>query len=57
MKWLTKAQAAELAGVKPRTIDRWIKDGRLTKYKAGPNSRRVFLNATEIKALFKEVDA
>jgi excisionase family DNA binding protein len=32
---LTRAAAAELAGVDVRTIDRWANDGRITRYKIG----------------------
>lgn len=31
--WLTKLEAAEYLRVRPRTIDRWVAEGRLTRYK------------------------
>lgn len=30
--WLTRRQAAERAQVDPKTIDRWVRDGRLTRH-------------------------
>jgi excisionase family DNA binding protein len=32
---LTRAEAAELAKVNTRTIDRWANDGLITRYKKG----------------------
>ena len=31
--WLTKAEAAAYMRVEPRTIDRWVRAGRLTRHK------------------------
>lgn len=30
--WLDRTEAGELAGVVPRTVDAWVRDGKLTKY-------------------------
>jgi predicted DNA-binding transcriptional regulator AlpA len=32
---LTRAQSAELAGVDPRTVDRWANEGRIERLKVG----------------------
>jgi excisionase family DNA binding protein len=32
---ITRAEAAELAGVNTRTIDRWANEERITRYKVG----------------------
>ena len=37
---LNKKQVAELAKVHPRTIDRWVDEGKLTKRTIGNNSCR-----------------
>jgi len=39
--------AAEYYGVTPRTIRRWVAQGRLTAYRVGPRLLRVDLDATE----------
>ena len=31
--WLTKAEAAAYMRVEPRTIDRWVRAGRLTRHR------------------------
>jgi len=33
--WLTREEAAERAEVSKRTIDRWLKSQRLTRYRIG----------------------
>lgn len=38
---LTKAEAAELLGVSPATISRWLKEGRLPAYRLGPRAVRI----------------
>jgi excisionase family DNA binding protein len=39
--YITKAEAAELMRVKPATVARWAREGRITKYKvAGLQSVR-----------------
>jgi hypothetical protein len=34
-RWVTRAQAGELAGVDPKTVDRWANDGHIDRYKLG----------------------
>jgi excisionase family DNA binding protein len=46
---LTKKEAALLAGVTPRTIQRWIADGHLTKYTVQVN--RVAVSKRELQSL------
>lgn len=46
---LTKKQAATLAGVTPRTIQRWIADGRLRGYTMQVN--RVAVSKRELQTL------
>jgi excisionase family DNA binding protein len=49
------AQAAERAGVHPRTILRYIARGELTGYRVGPKLIKVDLD--EIDALFRRIPA
>lgn len=37
--WLTKAEAAAYMRVVPRTIDRWVESGRITRYRVGTQVR------------------
>lgn len=48
---LTKAQAAEIAQVTPRTISRWISHGHLTKYTVQIN--RVAVSKAELERLLR----
>ena len=34
-KLITRAEAGELAGVDPKTVDRWANEGLVTRYKLG----------------------
>jgi len=45
--WLTRAEAAERAGISLRTVDRMLADGTLTRYRN--RSRRVRINADELE--------
>ena len=47
---LTVAEAAHLIGAKPRTVRRWIDDGRLTAYVVGP-TRRIRIKQADVAAL------
>ncbi len=47
--------AAEYLGVSTKTIRRWIADGRLTGYRAGPKLIRVDLN--ELDAMLRRIPA
>jgi excisionase family DNA binding protein len=47
-EYISRAKAAELIGVTPRTLDNMIRDGRLTGYRLGP--RTVRLNRAEVEA-------
>ena len=42
---MTRAKAAELAGVKPRTIDQWVARGFITRYPDGYCTHEVFERA------------
>lgn len=46
-------QAAEFHGVDPKTIRRWIAEGRLTAYRVGP--RLIRLDRAEVLALGRRV--
>lgn len=46
---ITRGRAAALAGVSVRTIDRWLADGRLTKYVDGRGA--VSVDADELTRL------
>jgi len=46
---ITIAEAAERRHVHPRTIRRWIAEGRLTAYRVGPHLIR--LDSDEVDAL------
>lgn len=47
--WLTRADAALLADVSERTIDRWLRSGALTKHKR-PGWRTVLIDPNELAA-------
>lgn len=51
---LTRAQAAELAGVDVRTVDRWANDGLITRYKLG-GMQWVRFMPSEIEAMRRPV--
>lgn len=46
---LTKAEAAEMANVTPRTIQRWISQGLLNKYTVQVN--RVAISRRELQGI------
>ena len=39
---MTRAKAAELAGVKPRTIDQWVARGLINRYPGGYCTHELF---------------
>lgn len=47
---LTRREAAARAGVNIRTIDRWIRERKLTGYRA-PGTRPVMIDAEELTEL------
>ena len=51
-KWLTKDEAADHLRVKPRTIDRWAEQGKITKYKVG-DLQSVRFDRDELDRLIK----
>lgn len=51
-KKITLQQAAEIYGVHPRTIRRWIASGRLAAERVGP--RLIRLNADQVHAQVSE---
>jgi excisionase family DNA binding protein len=52
---ITIAAAAELRQVHPRTIRRWIADGRLTAYRVGPHLIRV--DVDDLDAMLRPIPA
>ena len=44
---LTKVEVAQLARVKPRTVDAWVQRGELRAVKAGPRFNRFVLKDVE----------
>ncbi|TBR17416.1 MAG: helix-turn-helix domain-containing protein [Chitinophagaceae bacterium] len=50
-EWLTKAEAAERLGVHPATLDRWRREGRITRYTT-PGVQNARFRLSEIDALF-----
>lgn len=54
MRWLTRATAAGYAGVSMNTIDRWARDGRITRYRV-EGMRSVRFKKDELDALFRPV--
>ncbi len=44
---LTKLEVAQLARVKPRTVDGWVQRGELRAIKAGPRFNRFLLRDVE----------
>lgn len=52
--WLTRAEAALVAGVSERTIDRWLRSGTLTKHRR-PGWRPVLIDPSELEALMRPV--
>lgn len=51
----TLSNAAEQFGVTPKTLRRWIADGRIPGYRLGPRMLRVDLN--ELEALLRPLAA
>lgn len=49
-RWLTRQEAADLLKVNPRTVDRYARQGKLTKHKARGTQFVVF-PAAEVEAL------
>lgn len=45
-QWLTRDQVCERAGISPRTLDRWLGKGILTRYTDGAG--RVSVSAAEL---------
>ena len=53
-EFMTRTEAAKLAGVTPKTIDSWCELGKLTKYYPGGHPR---LKRSELLALFNPSEA
>lgn len=45
---ITRADAAERAGVNPRTIDNWRRAGLLSTYAKRGGDARIYVSATEV---------
>lgn len=54
-EWLTREQAAKVANVTPRTIDRWRSEGHLTTYRTaqGRAHRPVLVKRDDVVAALK----
>lgn len=50
---ITRQQAADRAGLSIQTIDRYLAQGLLTKYKAGPTKRFVRVDSAELDELLR----
>lgn len=56
--YLTRTQAAERRGVSVATIDRWVREGRLTRYRPAGNRRNGSrYRQSELDALLVAVEA
>lgn len=54
--WLTKEEAAEFLRVRPRTIDRWVAEGLITKHRIA-DLQSVRFSREELEALVQPVTA
>lgn len=50
VKWASRAEAAEILKLSVDTIDRWVKDGRLTK--RDYHGKHTLISRSSIKAIF-----
>jgi excisionase family DNA binding protein len=56
IKWITIADAAERLSVSPRTIRRFISDGRLPGYRiGGPRGRLLRVEQADVDALLRRI--
>ena len=49
-EWLTLKQAAELVGVTPRTVQNWIKNGKIKGYQV---VGRIRVKRSDVDALYQ----
>ena len=49
-EWLTLKQAAELVGVTPRTVQNWIKNGKIRGYQV---VGRIRVKQSDVDALYQ----
>ena len=49
-EWLTLKQAAELVGVTPRTVQNWIKNGKIRGYRV---VGRIRVKRSDVDALYQ----
>ena len=49
-EWLTLRQAAELVGVTPRTVQNWIKNGKIKGYQV---VGRIRVKRSDVDALYQ----
>jgi excisionase family DNA binding protein len=54
-KYLRRAEAAEYMSVTPATIDRWVKEGRLTRYRLAGHAKVSRYDKADLDALVKPV--
>jgi excisionase family DNA binding protein len=53
---ITRSEAAEILGVSTRTISRYMRDGRLTKFQGGEHGRNVRVRLHDVNELQVELD-
>lgn len=54
-QYLTKKETADFLGVEERTVDRYVEQGRLQRYKQGGGLRpRVFFLRSDVERLERE---
>lgn len=53
--WLTRQEAADRLRVSPHTVDRWTRQGRLTKYKVA-DLQSVRFSAEQVDNLVRVAD-
>ena len=52
-EWLTLKQAAELVGVTPRTVQNWIKNGKIRGYQV---VGRIRVKRSDVDALYQPME-
>lgn len=52
-EWLTLKQAAELVGVTPRTVQNWIKNGKIKGYQV---VGRIRVKRSDVDALYQPME-
>lgn len=53
-KYITKEKAAKILNVSTSTINNYLKQGKLNKFKFGDDSRRVYIKKDEIESFIEK---